>query len=189
MKRPHGTGQIYVKSGAYYGRWRARDGRRRNKRLGPVRPPGSSEGLTRAMAEQALRRAQEDEPAAPVADDGRGRTVNDAANALRERLELQGARKSYRQNCESMQRVHISPAMGSRRVGEVSTVIAAIPNEVVRRTSAPTRRGRRGPSPPPPPDVLGPVLRVLILAAAVTGLRQSELLGIRWRDIDEKSGA
>jgi integrase len=210
------------------------------------------------MAEQALRRAQEAELAAvPPADDARGRTVDDAANALRERLELQGARKSYRQNCESMQRVHISPAMGSRRVGEVSTadvealararlrrglapksvrnvitflhsvfglavdhgwcvtnpvaraarprrrrsgdasadlqfltvdelqaVINAIPNEVVRRTPAPTRRGRRGPAPPPPPDVLGPVLRVLILAAAVTGLRQSELLGIRWRDID-----
>jgi integrase len=32
--------------------------------------------------------------------------------------------------------------------------------------------------------VLGPVLRVLILVAALTGLRQSELLGLRWRDID-----
>lgn len=256
MKRPYGTGQIYVKSGAYYGRWRTPDGRRRNKRLGPVRPPGSSEGLTRAMAEQALRKVLEAEPATARADDARRRTVDDAANALRERLELQGARKSYRQNCESMQRVHISPAMGSRRVGQVSTadvealarsmlrrglapksvrnvitflhsvfglavdhgwcvtnpvtraarprrrggggnpdlqfltvaeleaVIAAIPNETVLRTPAPTRRGRRGPAPPPPPDVLGPVLRVLILAAAVTGLRQSELLGIRWRDID-----
>ena len=30
----------------------------------------------------------------------------------------------------------------------------------------------------------GPVLRVLILVAALTGLRQSELLGLRWRDID-----
>jgi integrase len=255
MKRPYGTGQIYVKSGAFYGRWRTPDGRRRNKRLGPVRPSGSSEGLTRAMAEHALRKVLEAEPTL-VVEDGRGRTVDDAASALRERLELQGARKSYRQNCESMQRVHISPAIGSRRVGEVSTadvealvrsvlrrglapksvrnvitflhsvfglavdrgwcvsnpvtraarprrrsgggnadlqfltvaeldaVIAAIPNEVVRRTPAPTRHGRRGPSPPPPPDFLGPVLRVLILAAAVTGLRQSELLGIRWRDID-----
>jgi integrase len=183
--------------------------------------------------------------------------VDDVANALRERLELQGARKSYRQNCESMQRVHISPAMGSRRVADVTTadvealahsmlrrglapesvrnvitflhsvfglavdrgwcvtnpvaraarprrrrssdasadlqfltvpeldaVIAAIPDEVVRRPLEPRRRGRRGPAPPPPPDVLGPVLRVFILAAAVTGLRQSELLGIRWRDVD-----
>jgi integrase len=28
------------------------------------------------------------------------------------------------------------------------------------------------------------VLRVVILAAAMTGLRQSELLGLRWRDVD-----
>jgi hypothetical protein len=121
MKRPYGTGQIYVKSGAYYGRWRTPDGRRRNRRLGPVRPPGSSEGLTRAMAEQALRKVLDTEPATALADDARGRTVDDAADALRERLELQGARKSYRQNCEPMQRVHISPAMGSRRVVDVAT--------------------------------------------------------------------
>jgi integrase len=54
----------------------------------------------------------------------------------------------------------------------------------VRRTPAPTRDGRPGPAPPPPPDALGPVLRGLILAAAITGLRQSELLGLRWRDVD-----
>jgi integrase len=77
-----------------------------------------------------------------------------------------------------------SPDLQFLTVPELEAVIATIPNEVVGREPAPTRRGRRGPAPPPPQDVLGPVLRVLILAAAVTGLRQSELLGIRWRDID-----
>ncbi len=33
-------------------------------------------------------------------------------------------------------------------------------------------------------DTLGPTLRVLYLTAAMTGLRQGELLGLRWRDID-----
>jgi integrase len=33
-------------------------------------------------------------------------------------------------------------------------------------------------------DTLGPVLRLAILAAASTGLRQSELLGMRWKDVD-----
>ena len=33
-------------------------------------------------------------------------------------------------------------------------------------------------------DALGPVLRLVILAGGTTGLRQSELLGLRWRDID-----
>jgi hypothetical protein len=57
MKRPYGTGHIYEKAGAYYGRWHTPDGQRRNRRLGPMRAPGSSEGLTRAIAERALRKA------------------------------------------------------------------------------------------------------------------------------------
>ncbi len=67
---------------------------------------------------------------------------------------------------------------------ELDAVIRAIPNDTVVREPAARRRGRPGPAPPPPPDVLGPVLRVVILAAAMTGLRQSELLGLRWRDVD-----
>lgn len=36
-------------------------------------------------------------------------------------------------------------------------------------------------------DDLGRVDRALYLAAAMTGLRQGELLGLRWRDIDFKA--
>ncbi len=36
-------------------------------------------------------------------------------------------------------------------------------------------------------DALGPVLRLVILAAGTTGLRQSELLGLRWRDVDMRA--
>jgi integrase len=77
-----------------------------------------------------------------------------------------------------------NPDLQFLTVEELDAVVRAIPDEVVLRRRAPTRKGRRGAAPPPPPDVLGPVLRVLILAAAMTGLRQSELLGLRWRDID-----
>jgi len=77
-----------------------------------------------------------------------------------------------------------SPDLQFLSMGELDAVIRAIPDHVVIRKPAPTRRGRPGPAPPPSPDVLGPVLRVLILTAALTGLRQSELLGLRWRDID-----
>ena len=66
---------------------------------------------------------------------------------------------------------------------ELEDVLRAIPDDVVVRSPG-ARRGRQGPAPPPPPDVLGPVLRVLILTAAMTGLRQSELIGLRWRDVD-----
>jgi integrase len=67
---------------------------------------------------------------------------------------------------------------------ELEAVLRAIPDETVVREPKPYRAGRAGPSPPPPPDVLGPVLRVLVLTAAFTGLRQGELLGVRWRDVD-----
>ena len=78
----------------------------------------------------------------------------------------------------------VNPDLQFLTVEELDAVLRAIPDEVVVRTPKPTRRGRPGPAPPPPPDVLGPVLRVVILAAAMTGLRQSELLGLRWRDVD-----
>ena len=36
-------------------------------------------------------------------------------------------------------------------------------------------------------DTLGPVLRVVILAAGTPGLRQSELLGLRWKHVDMRA--
>jgi integrase len=262
MKRPYGTGQLYEKSGSFYGRWRTPDGRRLNRRIGSIRAPGDSDGITRAQAERMFRKVQADEATQSRAKAKRKRavTVDFAANALRERLAIEGARLSYRQNTESMQRIHVSPALGKRRIETVTRqdverlarsmlarglapktvrnvmtflhavfalalanewvernpvagaarpkrrrqgdanpdlqfltieqldrVLAEIPDEVAAAVPGPTRRGRPGPAPPPPSDVLGPVLRVLILAAAFTGLRQSELIGLRWRDVDLES--
>lgn len=256
-KRTYGTGRLYVKSGAYYGRWRAADGRRMNRRIGAVRPDGSRDGVTKSQAEAEFRRLREREDARPASATERGRTVDQAADSLRRVLAVDGARTSYLQNCASMQRVHISAALGTRplervtvedveRIGtvmrgrglspksvrnvlaflysvfehaihrgwcidnparrasrpkrrragdaapdlqfldgeELDDVLRAIPDEVVVRAPSPTRRGRPGPAPPPPPDVLGPAIRVCVLTAAMSGLRQSELLGLRWRDID-----
>jgi integrase len=67
---------------------------------------------------------------------------------------------------------------------ELDAVLSVMPDSPVQPEPAPTRRGRRGPAPPPPMDVLGPVMRVLVFVAASSGLRQSELLGLRWRDLD-----
>jgi integrase len=256
-KRAYGTGQLYEKSSAYYGRWRALDGRHLNRRIGRVRSAGERDGLTRAQAEREFRRLQEEEDRAPRPAPGAYvRSVDEVACSLRQRLELRGTRRSYRENCEYMQRVHVSPSLGDRRVtdvtaadvealarallkkglasksvrnivgflhavfehgidrgwvrenpvrraekprrgraganpdlqflsvSELEAVIRALPDEVVVRKPAPSRRGRAGPAPPPSPDVLGPVLRAVILTAAMTGLRRSELLGLRWRDID-----
>lgn len=256
-KRDYGTGHIYEKSGSYYGRWRTLDGRQLNRKIGRVRNPGETDGLTRSQAERQFRRMQDEEERAPRSVVGTAvPTVDEIATSFRARLELRGARKSYRESCEYMQRVHIAPHLGDRKLTDVGTadvealarvllksglapksvrnmlgflhavfehgidrawvrenpvrraekprrarsganpdiqflsvseldaVIRTIPSEVVVRAPAPTRRRRPGPAPPPSPDVLGPVLRVVVLTAAMTGLRQSELLGLRWRDID-----
>jgi integrase len=255
-RRSFGTGHLHEKSGSYYGRWRAADGRLLNRKVGKIRSPGERDGLTRAQGEREFRRLQEEEDRAPRPVYGAAvPTVDQVADSLRERLELRGRRKTYRANCEYMQRLHVSPFMGERKIteigrGDVETlthallrrglapksvrnilgflhgvfehgidrgwvrenpvrraekpgrlrkganpdlqflsvdeleaVLRAIPDEVVIRAPAPSRRGRPGPAPPPAP-VLGPVLRVVVLTAAMTGLRQSELLGLRWRDID-----
>ncbi|TMK99483.1 MAG: site-specific integrase [Actinobacteria bacterium] len=257
-RRRAGTGHLYERVGAYYGRWRTPDGRLLNRKVGEMRSSGERNGLTRAQAEREFRRMQEEEERTPRRTRGaESPAVAAAADSLRRKLKLSGARPSYLENCESMQRVHIAPRVGALPVSELTTVhvealasamlelgrspktvrntlsflhsvlehaidrgwtrenpvrrvtrpgrrrqgeiepdlrfltlaeleavLRTLPDEVVRRTPAPTRKGRRGPAPPPPPDVLGPALRVLVLTAAMTGLRQSELLGLRWRDVD-----
>jgi integrase len=257
-RRSYGTGQLYEKHGAWYGRWRTSDGRRLNRRVGEIRSPGESDGMTRAMAEREFRRIQQAEERSPrLAKPRERRTVSEASDSLRRKLAVGGARPTYLSCCESMQRVHIDPSLGDlrlekaarggvedlaavmldkglspktvrnvlsylhsvfehaidlgwtsdnpvrraarpkrRRAGdanpdlqfltldELDAVIRAIPDGVVVREPAPTRRNRLGAAPPPPPDVLGPVLRLLIRTAAMTGLRRSELLGLRWRDVD-----
>jgi integrase len=256
-KRSYGTGQIYLKWGAWYGRWRASDGRRLNRHLGPAREPGTATGLTRREVERLFRKVREAEETAPRPVLASRARIEDAGDSLRRKLAMEGSRKSYLEGCESMQRVHIVPRLDNapiarvdrkdvetlaegmlkagrspktvrnvltflhsvfehaiengwcsenpvrrasrprrQRAGdaepdiqfltmdELEAVVRVIPDETVVPTPGPTRRGRSGPAPPPPADVLGPVLRVLIQTAAMTGLRQSELLGLRWRDVD-----
>ncbi len=249
---------LYEKHGAWYGRWRTTDGRKLNRKVGPMRSTVRPEGLNRSAAERRFVEMQQGEELSPRRlPDAVVLTVADASAALRHRLAIEGSRKSYLEGCESVERCHVLPAMGDRAcadvtlrdveafsmalmqkglapksvrniltylhgvfelavahevrvdnpvqhaarpkrrrggdanpdlqflsVSELEAVIRAIPDEVVYRKPAPVRKGRPGPAPPPPPDVFGPVLRVVVLTAAMTGLRQSELLGLRWKDID-----
>jgi hypothetical protein len=264
-KRSYGTGELYGKHGSYYARWRTSDGPKLNRKVGPVRPPGTSDGLTRSQAERMFRKMQEVEEKRPSRRRGaQAITVNAAASSLRRAKALAGTRRSYLENLESMQRVHVDRSIGSmplekvsterietlasgllgsgrspktvrnlltflypvfehaiangwcqenpvrraarpkrRRAGDASpdlqfltvpefeAVLRAIPDEVVYRTPAPTRQGRPGPAPPPPPDVLGPVLRVLILAAAFmafVSLSFSACVGGTWTRWRSESG-
>ena len=58
-KRRYGTGAIIEKNGVYYGKWRAA-GKQIMRRLGPVRAPGTRDGLTRTMAEAKLRQLMQE---------------------------------------------------------------------------------------------------------------------------------
>jgi integrase len=71
-----------------------------------------------------------------------------------------------------------NPVLRFLTVAQLDAVLDAIPDDMV------VRNNRTAPGHAGPPDVLGPVLRVVILAAAVTGIRQSELLGLHWREVD-----
>jgi len=190
-----------------------------------VRTSGTTGGLTRGQAEKAFRKLQEAEERRPRPQpEHRGLTVLDAAESLRRQRALEGVRTSYRQNLESMQRVHLTPTLDiplvkvtsthveqlaermlasglkpktvrnvlgflhsifehaidrgwthtnpvrraarpKRRrsgdaepdlhflsVSELDAVMRAIPDKVVRRAPAASRRGRGGPAPPPPPE-------------------------------------
>jgi hypothetical protein len=120
-KRSYGTGQLYEKHGAYYGRWRTSDGRKLNRRVGAVRPTGARQALTRSQAERAFRQMQQDEEARPRPVDDARVTVGEAADSLRRRLALEGARKSYLVGCRSMQRVHIDPRLGSKPIADMTS--------------------------------------------------------------------
>jgi hypothetical protein len=91
---------------------------------GSKRQPRHSEddGLTRAQAEREFRRLQDAEERAPRpvrwADTP---TVDEVADSLRQKLRLGGARRSYQEGCESMQRVHISPRLGALAITDVTT--------------------------------------------------------------------
>ena len=55
-----------------------------------------------------------------------------------DRIAVQGARLSYRQNCESMQRIHVSPVLGGRRVdGATSHDVELLARALLKRGLAP----------------------------------------------------
>ena len=242
VKRPWAPGQLYVKWGAYYGRWRRR----------MVAGQSAASARSRARGESGRSHSRRGGTRPAAADRGGGSrppgrrsngpaTVDEVADELRERLDIEGARLSYRQNCESMQRVHVSPAhrQATRGHRQARGRRAACARDAQARTraedsaqrhdvpalrfcarresgwAAPIRsRGRaaaaatRGDADPDlqfltfaeldaviaaipdrtvDRDALGPVLRLVILAAATTGLRQSELLGLRWQHVDMRA--
>jgi integrase len=226
-KRANGTGTVYIKSGGYYGRWVTAAGGRTNRRLGPVRLPGTSIGLTRAQAERRLRDLIDSVQVTtnPL------RTVAATGCALIEELEAKGRSRSHIESVECHLRVHLVPFFAERALDRIDEdQVKRLVARLRRRGLAPKTirnilstlhsvfelaRRRRWVVANPcslvdlpaaarsadirflsfdeldavlargiPDDDRGAIERPLYLMAAMTGLRQGELLGLRWRDLD-----
>src|SRR5687768_10049076 len=90
-RRANGAGNIYIKHGAYYGRWYTDEGGQANRKLGQVRRPGTRDGLTRGQAEKRLRELM---ATIQVTTDP-ARTVAVAGEALLAQLEARGCSRSH----------------------------------------------------------------------------------------------
>jgi integrase len=225
-RRPYGTGTLHVKAGNWYGRWHL-GGKRINRKLGPVRKPGTRDGLTRAQAEKELRRRQESEKVAVAPT---RLTMEQAGNQLLDHLEARGRKRSTLEAYRSTLVIHLVPFFGNKdlediRREDVERLLAQLRRDglapksilnflgflngvfefAIRRGQLrdnPVRHVDRPQKQPGsevrflaleeleallracPDDLLGPVERVLYLAAATTGMRQGELIALRWRDVD-----
>jgi integrase len=116
-RRPYGTGTLYIKASNWYGRWRIA-GRKVNRKLGPVRQPGTRDGLTRAQAERELRRRMEQEHVA-AATTAR-LTVEEAGARLIDHLEALGRKKSTIEGYRAALRVHLAPFFRDKPLDKVT---------------------------------------------------------------------
>jgi integrase len=119
-RRSYGTGRLYQKSGAWYGRWRI-DGQRVNRKLGPARQPGTRGGLTKAQAEAEMRRQTE---AATAARSHERLSVEEVGERLIERAEVKGRKPSTIEALRSALRVHLVPHFGDRPLDRID--VAAV---------------------------------------------------------------
>jgi integrase len=227
-RRPRGTGSIIEKSGAYYGKWRIGD-RQIKRRLGPIRKPGTPEGLTRPQAERRLRNLMGEFVAPPVVE---RMTVEDAAGRHLSHLEAMGRKPSTLRSYRSHLRTQILPRLGAKALERVTRndaeafVTACLRSGLAPKTTshclgllhgifehAIQRGWANDPNPckrvdrpkaadteadirfldqaeveallrAVPNDDFGRVQSVIYLAATMTGMRQGELLALRWQDVD-----
>jgi integrase len=119
QRRAYGTGSLYVSNGVYYGRWHTAAGGRANRRVGPVRQPGSTEGLTKRQAEAKLRQLIDAGSGRVTSDPGR--TIEHVARLHAEKLLGQGRKKSHVETFESHVRTHLESFFGQTPVNRIDT--------------------------------------------------------------------
>ena len=232
-KRAYGSGSIVEERGSWYGKWRVGD-RQVKRRLGPVRPVGSSEGLTRKQAEAALRRKMSEvKILAPEERIDFGQAAERYVHHVEHVLKRKA---STVQDYRIMIRRHLAPHFHTTAIDRIKPediasyistkssaglAVKTITNHLnfahgvfqfaIKRgwaTTNPVAATDRPRAVQADPDIrflnseeleallravpsegtLGPTDHALYTLAAMTGLRQGELVALRWRDIDWTAG-
>jgi integrase len=106
-RRAYGSGSLRIENGIWYGRWRTASGGNANRSVGPVRKPGSTEGLTKTQAEAKLREKMDGTAGRVTVD--HTRTVEHVGRLLIARLIGKGRKKSHTDSVDSHLRVHLTP--------------------------------------------------------------------------------
>jgi integrase len=229
-RRSYGSGSLFVHRGSWYAKWRI--GPRQIKRkVGAKRRPGTREGLTKAQAEEELRRLMREVKATPQ----ERLTLREVGNAyiahLRDFLErkpstVQDYEGILNKAERGLPKKTVDRYGGADIEGYVSLMKKAgrSPKTINNHLNflhglfafaekrgwasgnavAEAERPRADGSDPDihfidleeleallrevSDDVLGAVERPLYLTAAMTGLRQGELIALRWKDVDWKAG-
>jgi integrase len=233
-RRSYGTGRLFVRADSngresWYGSWWA-DTHRVKRKLGPKRPTGTTDGLTRRQAEAELRRRMHETRGAELPARASFRQL--AEQHLHHLESVIDRKPTTLQDYEIILRLHLYPAFGDTSVERITadsvaaymaakrrdglapnTVrnhlnllhavlrravrrgqLAVNPVDQIDRPSVIANRDRRLRFLQPSQidqllaaarsDPLGEVERPLYLTAAMTGLRQGELLALRWHDVD-----
>ena len=109
---------VYAKDSIWMGKWYVR-GKPVKRSLGPMRQPGSREGMTKTQAEAKLRELISETSTAPppVAE---GMTVEQVGSRLIIQLKAKNRKPSTVENYESYLRVHLAPHFGETPVSEIT---------------------------------------------------------------------
>ena len=140
-RRGYGTGSLHQYRGAWYGKWRIH-GRHVKRKVGPVRKPGTRDGLTKKQAEARLRKLMGEAAPPPLAEHV---TARMAGESLIAELEARGRKPSTVQGYRSYLNVHLVPEFGNRPLDRIQKrdVEAFIQRRRQGRLPVPKQTGRR----------------------------------------------
>jgi integrase len=145
-RRSYGTGSLYPSENGqtWVGHWRS-NGRQVKRIVGPIRQPGSRQGLTRTQAEATLRELIAETEVRPRV--GERLDLDQVSRRYRLHLERKVRKRSTVQNVESEVRVHLVPFFGEKALDAIT------PEDVIVSVTPRIRFKSGRPDPHPHPRV------------------------------------